>query len=125
MKNEDEKESDKLQQAMRESIIRIVKKREKLICEEEDKFGSDFLGLLVKANHDEDEKKRITIDEIVDECKNFYVAGHETTTTLLTWTILLLAIHTDWQVKAREEVLKIFGKQQPNSEGCGRLKVVS
>ncbi|KAA8532862.1 hypothetical protein F0562_033021 [Nyssa sinensis] len=118
-------ETDKLEQGIRDSIVKIIKKRENAMNGEVDNFGTDFLGLLLKSNHDDDENNRITVDDMVDECKTFYIAGHETTSTLLTWTILFLAIHTDWQEKARQEVLKLFGKQHPNSEGIGRLKMMN
>ncbi|XP_059658434.1 cytochrome P450 CYP749A22-like [Cornus florida] len=121
----DDIESDKLEQGIHDSIIRIIKQREKTMTGEVDNFGTDLLGLLVKANHDADENYRITVEDVVDECKTFYIAGHETTTTLLAWTALLLAIHTDWQEKARQEVIELFGKQQPNSEGIGRLKTTN
>lgn len=62
---------------------------------------------------------------MVDECKTFYFAGHETTTSLLGWTILLLATHKDWQEKARKEVVELFGQTNPHSDGVARLKIVS
>ncbi|XP_059655640.1 cytochrome P450 CYP749A22-like isoform X2 [Cornus florida] len=125
LKTADDTESDELEQGIRYSIIRIIKKREEEMTGEVDSFGTDYLGLLVKAYHDADEKHRITIEDVVDECKTFYLAGQETTATLLTWTVLLLAIHTDWQEKARQEVLELFGQEHPNSEGIGRLKMMN
>ncbi|KAK2981279.1 hypothetical protein RJ640_006980 [Escallonia rubra] len=80
----------------------------------------DFLGLLFKARVDTQE---ISVEGIIDECKTFYAAGHGTTTLLLSWAILLLAINTDWQEKARQEVLKVLGCGRPNSEGISRLKL--
>ncbi|XP_059650949.1 cytochrome P450 CYP749A22-like [Cornus florida] len=124
-KTADDIEADKLEQGIRDSIIRIIKKREEGMTEEVDSFGTDYLGLLVKAYHDADEKNRITVENVIDECKTFYLAGQETTATLLVWTILLLAIHTDWQEKVRQEVLELFGNQHPNSEGIGRLKIMN
>ncbi|KAK2983903.1 hypothetical protein RJ640_008062 [Escallonia rubra] len=90
-----------------------------------DSFGSDFLGSLIKANHDAEEKTRISVEDLIDECKTFYIAGQETTNTLLAWTTFLLATHTDWQDKARKEVLDLFGQETPNSEGISRLKTMS
>ncbi|KAF2298920.1 hypothetical protein GH714_029106 [Hevea brasiliensis] len=78
-----------------------------------------------KAYNEADKNKKISIDDMIDECKNFYVAGQETTASSLTWTILLLAIHTDWQDKARKEVLELFGQQNPTVDGVARLKTVS
>ncbi|KAK2981281.1 hypothetical protein RJ640_006982 [Escallonia rubra] len=90
LRSADDIESEKLEQGIRKPIIRMIKKREKAMNGKVDSFGNDFLGLLVKANHDSDEGNRITEDDVVDECKTFYIAGHETTTSLLTWTVLLL-----------------------------------
>ncbi|KAE9454451.1 hypothetical protein C3L33_13650, partial [Rhododendron williamsianum] len=125
-KSRDDLESDKIEQAIREAIIGMIDKRkEKITRGEENNYGSDFLGSLIKANHDPDEKNRISIDDMVDECKNFYLAGQETTNGVLAWSIFLLAIHTDWQEKARKEVIELFGQEIPNPEGIARLKTVS
>ena len=55
-KTSDEIESEKLEKGIRDSIIGIVRKREKkAMSGEEDMFGSDFLGLLLKACQSEGE----------------------------------------------------------------------
>ncbi|TYI99779.1 hypothetical protein E1A91_A13G041000v1 [Gossypium mustelinum] len=87
---------------------------------EADNFGRDFLGLLVNAYHEADQKNRLSIQDLVDECKTFYFAGQETVNSLLAWATLLLAIHTDWQDKARAEVIEVFGNQNPDSEGMAK-----
>lgn len=120
-KSRDDVESDKLEREIRDSITEIIRKREKVLTEE-GSFGTDLLGQLVEAYNDPNEKKRITLENVVDECKTFYIAGHETTTTLLSWTILLLAIDTDWQENLRKEVLELFGEQSPDAEGTARMK---
>ncbi|KAI8527486.1 hypothetical protein RHMOL_Rhmol12G0079000 [Rhododendron molle] len=125
-KSRDDLESDKIEQAIRAAIIGMIDKREEKITRgEENNYGGDFLGSLMKANHDPDEKNRISIDDMVDECKNFYLAGQETTNGVLAWSIFLLAIHTDWQEKARKEVIELFGQEIPNPEGLARLKTMS
>ncbi|CAN1313152.1 Cytochrome P450 CYP749A22, partial [Linum perenne] len=86
-KLKDEIEAEQLEQVIRDSIIEMIRKRGE---EEEDSYGSDFLGLLLKAHHEADESKKITVDDVVDECKTFYVAGHETTTSSLTWTLTII-----------------------------------
>ncbi|OIT00020.1 PREDICTED: cytochrome P450 CYP749A22-like [Nicotiana attenuata] len=121
-KSRDEIESEKLEQGIRDSITRIIKKREEEIIGEEHNFGSDFLGKLLEANQ---EDYRISVEDIVDECKTFYFAGHETTTSLLGWTILLLATNKNWQEKARKEVLELFGKNVPTADGLSRLKIMN
>jgi len=124
-KTGDEIESDKIEKEMRNCIIEIIREREeKVMSGEEDSFGSDFLGLLVKAHHDSNVNQKISVDDLVDECKTFYFAGQETTNTLLAWTILLLAMHTDWQEEARKEVLSLFGHQNPNLDNIAKLKIM-
>ncbi|KAF5939091.1 hypothetical protein HYC85_023350 [Camellia sinensis] len=115
-KSTDDIESEKLEHGIRDSILEIIKKRENAMTEV-DNYGADLLGLLVKA--------KITVENVVDECKAFYIAGHETTTTLLACSVLLLAIHTDWQEEARKEVLELFGQQDPHAEGIPRMKKYS
>ncbi|PRQ40550.1 putative cytochrome P450 [Rosa chinensis] len=43
----------------------------------------DLIGLLLKALYHSELNQRITVDDLVDECKTFYFAGEETTNTLL------------------------------------------
>ncbi|XP_075495369.1 cytochrome P450 CYP749A22-like [Primulina tabacum] len=119
---EDDIEADRIEKQLRDSIMEIVKKR---VAEQVNDFGNDFLGSLLKVHHDMDPKNRVSVDEIIDECKIFYFAGQETTYSLLCWSILLLGIHTDWQEKARKEVIEMFGQENPNSEGIARLKTVT
>ncbi|KAK3441651.1 hypothetical protein EUGRSUZ_B01979 [Eucalyptus grandis] len=96
----------------------------KLNIGEMDDYVNDFLGSLLKAYHNPDESKQITIDDLVDECKTFYFVGQETTNSILTWTLFFLAIHKDWQEEARKEVADVVGNEDPNFEGIMKLKTV-
>lgn len=90
----------------------------------------DLLGLLLESNRRGTDGHRqpsmeMTIEDIIEECKMFYFAGMETTAVLLTWTMVVLSMHPEWQDRAREEVLGLFGKNKPEHEVLNRLKIVS
>ncbi|OMO72125.1 Cytochrome P450 [Corchorus olitorius] len=117
-------EADKVAKKIHNCVMEIVKKREeKVLSGEANNFGTDFLGLLLNAFHDPNKNNMLSEQDLVDECKTFYFAGHETANSSLGWTILLLAINPDWQEKARKEVFEVFGNQTPHSEGIGRLRI--
>ncbi|KAK8564578.1 hypothetical protein V6N12_036698 [Hibiscus sabdariffa] len=125
-KSADEIESEQLAKGIHDCVMGMVNRREeKVVTGESDDFGDDFLGLLVNAYHDSDEKNRLSVEDVVDECKTFYFAGQETTNSLLAWTVLVLAIHTDWQDKARKEVVEVFGDQNPHHQGISKLKTMN
>ncbi|KAJ6858943.1 cytochrome P450 CYP749A22-like [Populus alba x Populus x berolinensis] len=104
----------------------MMKKREEEATSGQlDGYGNDFFGLLLKAYHDPDNSEKISVDDLIDECKTIYVAGQETTTSLLSWTVLLLAICPDWQDKVRKEVLELIGQQNPCPDSMTKLKIMS
>lgn len=123
MKCKDEIESEKLEQGIKDCILQIIKKRNQK-SEERVTCKGNFLEKLLEANSQPTNNQWISLEDIVDECKTFYFAGHETTSSLLGWSIFLLAIHKDWQKRAREEVIDLFDKNNPNADGITRLRTV-
>ncbi|KAB2039786.1 hypothetical protein ES319_D02G034800v1 [Gossypium barbadense] len=119
-------ESEKLEKGIQDCVMEMIKKREdNVVSGEADSFGTDFLGLLVNAYHDLDDKNRVSLEDLVGECKTIYYAGRENVNSLLAWIVLHLAIHGDWQEKARREVIDIFGNQNPHLEGIAKLKIMT
>ncbi|PMD41152.1 cytochrome P450 monooxygenase-like protein [Hyaloscypha variabilis F] len=59
--------------------------------------GNDILSLLIESNNFSD-------DELVDQMLTFLAAGHETTSSALTWAVWLLATNPDWQTQLRDEI---------------------
>lgn len=111
-------------------LVAIIDKRKKEM-EAGEPAKDDLLGTLLDSNfkdsseRNQKRKLSMTFQDIVDECKLFYLAGQESTSVLLTWTLLLLSKHQDWQTRAREEVLATFGKNEPDFDGLHQLKIVS
>lgn len=83
----------------------------------------DLLGLMIQEKN---LNSRITVNDIAEECKTFFFAGEQTTSNLLTWTTVLLAMHPEWQALARDEVLKVVGsRDSPTKDDVVKLKTVS
>ncbi|CAN4127811.1 unnamed protein product [Withania somnifera] len=124
-RSSEEIEADKILEELSDSFAGIIKKREDRVeAGEAVNFGDDFLGSLLEGRFNADENARISVDEIIEECKSFYFAGHKTVTSLLSWCMLLLASNMDWQEKARDEVLEILGQENPKAESISGLKLV-
>ncbi|KAE8700294.1 CYP714A1 protein [Hibiscus syriacus] len=62
---------------------------------------------------------------IVDNCKNIYFAGHESTAITASWCLMLLALHPEWQSRIREEVAQVFTNGLPDADSISRLKMVT
>nr|GME02385.1 cytochrome P450 CYP749A22-like [Ipomoea batatas] len=124
MKSSDEIEAEKLERKIKDAILELVRKREKESNGVVENYGKDYLGQLMKISGGSDISKNISLDQMIDEIKALYGAGHLTTTSLLGWCIFLLALHTEWQEKARTEILELFGHDNPTSDGIARLRTV-
>ena len=108
------------------AILRdLIRKKEKEMQNKEsgDDDDADLLGLLLQCK--DGSNNCMTIDDVLEECKLFYIAGQETSASLLTWTMVVLSMHPDWQQKAREEVLLLCGNRAPDFNAINHLKIVS
>ncbi|ERM97997.1 hypothetical protein AMTR_s00117p00139870, partial [Amborella trichopoda] len=116
----------KIAKEVRAILEDMVQKREKAIKSGATNYH-DLLGLLLESNNTNDNKSKMTLDDVIEECKLFYFAGHETTSMLLTWTMVVLSTHPTWQQRAREEVMQIMGSttDPPTLDQVAHLKIVT
>ncbi|KAL5664808.1 hypothetical protein ACJX0J_024916, partial [Zea mays] len=121
-------QSWKLGREIRRSLTRLIARRSGMAEEEEEVQAGhsggfrDLLGAMINAG----ERKTpaaIPVADMLEECKTFFFAGKQTTTNLLVWATVLLAMHPEWQERARSEVLDICGPDElPSKEHLPRLK---
>ncbi|KAK8351477.1 hypothetical protein V6Z12_A05G035000 [Gossypium hirsutum] len=104
------------------SMLRNVIQRKEHAMKTGQARANDLLGMLLQHNNQfavlentNGAEGKMTIDDVIEECKY-----------LLTWTIivLVLALHPEWQEKAREEVLQVCGKEL-EFEAINHLKIVT
>ncbi|KAI3891223.1 hypothetical protein MKW98_007528 [Papaver atlanticum] len=127
----------KLDKEIKKSLITLIERRKQKSTSENqfvDGCPKDLLGLMINAGSKETSLVRsdslsssstITILDIVEECKSFFFAGKQTTSNLLTWITILLAMHPEWQQLARDEVLKVCGSRDvPTKDEVAKLKTL-
>nr|QFS19022.1 cytochrome P450 72A336v2 [Medicago truncatula] len=121
---------NKIDKEITSSLKDMINKREKALKAGEPS-RNDLLSILLESNRkeiDENENNKdvgMSLDDVVEECKLFHFAGQKTTSVLLVWTMILLSRYPDWQTRAREEVLHVFGNRKPDFDGLNNLKIVT
>lgn len=114
------------------TLLKSMIEQRELAIRNGESNSADLLSLLIESNlrYFQEQGERsphagLTTEDVIDECKVFYFAGHETASILLTWTLIVLSMHQNWQARAREEVMKVFGQNKPNIEGLNELKILT
>lgn len=83
--------------------------------------GEDLLSLLMRAKDDET-NAAMTEKQLRDELLTLFLAGHETTANVLTWTIWLLAQHPEADAKLHAEVQSVLsGRPRFEAADADRL----
>ncbi|XP_039015501.1 cytochrome P450 714C2-like [Hibiscus syriacus] len=90
-----------LEKDIRDLILQVVKDRKMAAYEE------DLLQMLVEGAKISYLSQEATERFVIDNCKNIYLAGYETTVVSATWCLMLLAANQEWQHIIRKGVLEI------------------
>lgn len=111
----------RLEKKVNDSIRKLMEMNGK-----KEENSRNLLSLMMYSYKNQDGiDERLSAEEVVDECKTFYVAGKETSGNFMSWALLCLAMHPEWQTKAREEVTRVLkNKKAPTAEDLSELKTV-
>ncbi|CAL5398173.1 unnamed protein product [Camellia sinensis] len=114
----------RLEKEIYSMILNVVKARS------EAKSEKDLLQMILEAakncRDNGDLPLGITPNKfIVDNCKNIYFAGHETTAVSASWCLMLLAAYPEWQARVHSEVLEICGKNLPDADMLQSMKTLT
>ncbi len=83
----------------------------------------DIVGAVMAAR-DEESGKGFTREELIDQIGVFFLAGHETTASVLTWTFFMLSQQPDTVARLREEVDEVVGDGPVRFEHVKKLALV-
>ena len=91
---------DQIAGEVQHTLLAIIQERKK--CET---TSDDLLQMLLDARY-EDTGLPMDTQQVLEESLILFIAGHETTSNALAWTLYLLSHHPHWQQEAYNEVRK-------------------
>ncbi|XP_059626353.1 cytochrome P450 714C2-like [Cornus florida] len=105
-----------LEKDVRTLILQVVKERKEV------GYEKDLLQMVLEGAKNSDLSQDAIDSFIVDNCKNIYLAGYETTAVSATWCLMLLAANPAWQARVRQEVQEVCGGKLPDSDMIRKMK---
>lgn len=108
-----------LEKEIKTLILNVVKERNEAGSEK------DLLQMVLEGARNSDLNKDAIDRFVVDNCKNVYLAGYETTAVSATWCLMLLASNPEWQQKVRDEVVRATEGRIPDYDSTRKMKLVS
>lgn len=103
-------------QVIRQLIGDLTRER---LAQIADGTAPDDLATKIMTTVDPETGDRFDVDEMVDQVAIFFLAGHETSASALSWALYLLAMYPEWQDKIATEARGL----EPEFSNLSRLKV--
>jgi enediyne biosynthesis protein E7 len=91
-----------------------------IIAERRREPRSDLLSMFIAAR-DEETGENMSDEQVRDEVRTMFIAGHETTATSLAWTWYLLSMHPNVAQRLRAELDDVLGGRPPTSGDLPQL----
>ncbi len=85
--------------------------------------SEDIVGSVI-ATTDSETGARFTREELIDQLGTFFLAGHETTAGVLTWTFFILSQRPDYAERMRAEVAAVAGEGEIRLEHTKQMVFV-
>ncbi|KAM1396906.1 hypothetical protein ACFX2I_014548 [Malus domestica] len=120
--------AEKAVQVIRSSVEELIAKCKEIVEAEgeridEEEYINDtdpsILRFLLAS------REEVSSEQLRDDLLSMLVAGHETTGSVLTWTLYLLSKNPHTLVKAQEEVDKVLQGQRPSYDDMKNLKYLT
>ncbi|XP_068307998.1 carotene epsilon-monooxygenase, chloroplastic-like [Pyrus communis] len=120
--------AEKAVQVIRSSVEELIAKCKEIVEAEgeridEEEYINDtdpsILRFLLAS------REEVSSEQLRDDLLSMLVAGHETTGSVLTWTLYLLSKNPHTLVKAQEEVDKVLRGQRPSYDDIKNLKYLT
>lgn len=85
---------------------------------------NDLLDMLLETRY-EDTSEGMSTQQLIDEIKILFIAGHETTANALTFTLHLLGNHPEIQQKVLDEIIKIESETDDVVEQLQKMNYIN
>ncbi|OIT04289.1 cytochrome p450 714c2 [Nicotiana attenuata] len=105
-----------LEKEIQTSILKVIEERKQAGIEK------NLLQTILEAAKSSGLRQDSANKFIVDNCKNIYLAGYETTAVSAQWCLVLLSVYPEWQNRVRSEVIEVCKGQLPDHDMISRMK---
>ncbi|MFO7321250.1 MAG: cytochrome P450 [Chloroflexota bacterium] len=96
-------------------LTEIIEKQRSEAGDEHD----DLLTMMMDAR--DDDGQPMSREQLLDEIRTLYLAGHETTATTLSWTWVLLSRNPEVYARLEAEIGQVLNGRTPTAEDVGQL----
>ena len=93
---------------LRRAVLRLIEERRR-----DGRDRGDLLSMLLLAEDEADEGRRMTAEQVWDEALTFFIAGFDTMATALMWTWYLLSQHREVEARLHAEVDEVLAGGGP------------